>query len=1146
MKRTALLILLLFFGMANYGQNLSNLVRKDIVILNDSMYIDSLSIVPGTFMISCNDTILAPYQYTLSAYKALLIFTPNNFSTYKNKSCRVSYRVFQHNLSAPFYHKPLFADNDATIRKHYTKKINEKGSSGIHSFSGLKTAGSISRGITAGNNQSTGLSSDFNLQLSGKISPGIRIQANITDSNIPIQADGSSQNLKEFDNIFIRLISEKSVLTAGDLVIRPTESHFMKFNKKVKGADFKTMITSGKNIALSTELTAALAKGQFNKMTFTGTEGNRGPYRLTGKNGELYIIILSGSEKIYLDGKLLKRGNENDYVIDYNSGELSFTSEQIITKDSRIIAEFEYSEKNYARFTAGSFTQIKTKNIDFFFNIFTENDAKNNGLSQDLTDAHKQMFRSVGDDIENAFINSAVLVDTFNRNEVLYQKADTFVNSLFFKDIFRYSTDSLKAKYRVSFNFVGENKGNYRQKQNGTNGRVYEWVAPEGGIPQGDYEPVKLLISPKKKLMLTAGVLGNNKKTGKFLIETALSNNDQNTFSDLGDEDNTGYALRIKNNKNFIQNDTALHSLNLHTNYQFIHKNFKAFESFKSAEFDRDWNLLPSKALFDEHFASLQLEYTRKHLGRFGIESDLLTRDRFYRANRNSVSIKIDKPAFLTEIAANRLTSKDTLKRTEFIRYKGKLEKKTKHISFGIEDQGEKNLFSHFSDTLADKSSYRFNEFAAYLQNRDSSKNLFSLRYLNREDFLPGKNGLSYSSTAHNINFKAKLASFKNQTIKINANYRNLHTQDTVAKSFGEQTFSGKLTYSFKLLKELISSSTFFEHTGGSEPVKEYAYFEVQSGQGMFAWKDFNGNNIKELNEFVKANFSDEANYIRISLPATKYKPVYNQTFYALINLDFKKLKHSSKGFKKFVAPFSNHFMFKLNRKTDTGTDYFKPVIPDSLLISNSNMLKNRFSFNAPKQQTQLHYIYINTSSKNTLFNGTEKRINMFHGIELNKKIADFIFENNFKIGNKKYKSDFFTESNYVIDYTENESSLNFKIDKRNNIKGKFNIKQKENIGGEEKLKSYTVGGEYKFSSVNKGRLQLNFDYAKISFKGAGNTSVSYEILEGLQDGKNFIWSVTWYKKLTKYLQLEFNYSGRKSEESKTIHTGAINIRAFF
>lgn len=1146
LKKRLVFITLIFLNILSFGQNLNNYIKKEIIILDDSIYVDTLSIVPGTFTFLYNNTIIPKTDYSLFPAKSLIIFSRKAFQTYKNKICKVSYRVFPYYFYVPFYHKQSIS-TDNSIQRHYFKKYYDNNSSTFVNFSGLKKSGSISRGITVGNNQNTGLNSDFNLQISGKISPEIEIQANITDNNIPIQADGGSQNLREFDNVYIRLISEKSILAVGDLIIKPTNGYFMKFNKKVKGANFETFFNTKKNYRIHTQINAAVSKGKYNKISFAGKEGSQGPYRLTGSNGELYIIILSGSEKIYLDGILLKRGNENDYIINYNSGELTFSSKRIITKDSRVIAEFEYSEMNYARFTFGNFTSIKTKKATFFFNLFSEQDAKNHSLRQELSDEQKLMFHSIGDDIQNAFVNTAVLIDTFNRNEVLYRKTDTSVQSSVYQDIYVYSTDSLNAKYRVIFSFVGDKKGNYIRVQNGSNGKVFQWLAPVNGIPQGNYEPVRLLISPKKKQMISAGIFGKFKNSGNYYIESAISNNDINTFSEIDDNDNFAYSFKIAGNKNLLKKDTFNQYLKVNTGWQFTKKDFDAFERFKSSEFNRDWNLLPLKNKFDEHFASLSLIYFNKNTGKISLLSDLLIRNQFYTGYKNTVSFNINKSKFLININANRLTTKDTSKQTEFIRYSGKLEKKFKILHFGIKNSGEKNIFSNFSDKTAKSGSYRFNEFETYLQSSDSTKHLFSLSYVNREDFLPSKNTISYASTAHDIKFHAALLNLKNQTFKTTVNYRKLHVKDSLLINIpGEQTLSGRINYSLKLFHGAVSNSSFLEHTSGNEAVKEFSYFEVQNGQGIFAWKDFNGNKIKELNEFVKANFQDEANYIRIVLPSSEYKTVYNQSVYEVLNLMPRRIWHSEKGFKKFLSSFSNRFIFKLNRKTNNKADYFKIILPDSVIISNNKTLKNRFSFNLPKFQTQLNFSFISNGTKNILINGIDTKINIFHAFELNKRFNDFIFANALKSGNKKYNSEFFTDNNYSINYTVNESSLNYRIDKKSNIKGKFILKQKMNTEGEENLSSYSVGGEYRFSGVNQGSFQVNLDFTEIQYTGTSNTSISYEILEGLQSGKNFLWSVLWYKKITKYLQLELNYSGRKSENNKIIHTGGISLRAYF
>ena len=53
-------------------------------------------------------------------------------------------------------------------------------------------------------------------------------------------------------------------------------------------------------------------------------------------------------------------------------------------------------------------------------------------------------------------------------------------------------------------------------------------------------------------------------------------------------------------------------------------------------------------------------------------------------------------------------------------------------------------------------------------------------------------------------------------------------------------------------------------------------------------------------------------------------------------------------------------------------------------------------------------------------------------------------------------------------------------------------------------------------------------------------------MLEGLQPGKNQTWRLLLQKNLTQYLDININYQGRNSETSKTIHTGNVQLRAFF
>jgi hypothetical protein len=72
------------------------------------------------------------------------------------------------------------------------------------------------------------------------------------------------------------------------------------------------------------------------------------------------------------------------------------------------------------------------------------------------------------------------------------------------------------------------------------------------------------------------------------------------------------------------------------------------------------------------------------------------------------------------------------------------------------------------------------------------------------------------------------------------------------------------------------------------------------------------------------------------------------------------------------------------------------------------------------------------------------------------------------------------------------------------------------------------------------------FSFYENKFVGDDLSPVAYQMLEGLQPGKNLTWRLLIQKNLTQFLDINLNYQGRKSETSKAIHTGSVQLRAYF
>jgi hypothetical protein len=252
---------------------------------------------------------------------------------------------------------------------------------------------------------------------------------------------------------------------------------FLNYKKRGQGltGDY-SWLTNNQN-QWKTQGSAALSKGKFNRQIIQGIEANQGPYRLTGAENEPFIVILSGTERVYIDGKLLQRGQELDYTIDYNTSELIFTARNQITKDIRIVVEFQYSDQNYARSLFQTAISYKSKNFQFWVNAYSEQDAKNQALQQTLSGDQKFYLSQIGDNLDLARISSIDSVG-YLENQVLYKMID----SLSYDSVLVFSIDQNSAVFRAAFQFVGANQGNYILSSYSALGKVFKWVAPIAGF----------------------------------------------------------------------------------------------------------------------------------------------------------------------------------------------------------------------------------------------------------------------------------------------------------------------------------------------------------------------------------------------------------------------------------------------------------------------------------------------------------------------------------------------------------------------------------------------------------------------------------------------------------------------------------------
>ena len=1134
LKRLLILFLLLnIFGV--YSQELNSLYQtKKIVKVQDSIQVDSVSINTSFFkLLDKNEVAIDTSFYKINFQKGLLVFNKNYIS---KDTITIKYLKFPDYLTKEYtiYDKSRVVASNNPFGNLYkaTRDVKKK----FTPFEGLTTSGSISRGIAIGNNQNTSVNSNLDLQITGKLSDKVNLRASIQDSNIPLQEGGYSQRLDEFDQIFIELFGDKWNVRAGDLFLENRKSRFLNFNKKVQGiATQFNFGTPQKKTQIYTS--GALVRGQYAKSTFVGQEGNQGPYKLLGQNGELYILVISGSERVFVNGILLKRGENNEYIIDYNAGEIIFTTLYPITSEMRIVIEYQYSDRNYTRFVTYGGANHEQEKWSLGGYLYSENDIKNQPLQQNISQPQVQVLAAAGDNLDLMNAPSAIL-DTFSENKILYKK--TILSGV---EIFEYSNVSTDVLYQVKFSFVGNLKGNYKIATNILNGRVFQYIAPIAGIPQGNYEPIIRLIAPTKLQIAT--VLGKFNPNKKTLVdfEIGVSNNDKNLFSSINDNNNKGIAGKI----NFKQRlFSKKWNLDLLGNYQLIQENFKPIERLFTIEFNRDWNL--TTVTGNQSIVTTGLLFTLPEKGNVLYQFENLDFSKTFSGKRHILNGDFKFKNLMVTNQSSLLKSNAILNESQFVRNqtlaKYHVNKNWIGGSFRHENNKERVKVNNTLSALSQK----FSEYGTFVGRGDSTKVYAELGYLHRLNDSLQLGQLQRVNKSQSYYLKSKLIQSDKNDLSVFVNYRNLKYQNS--NRLDEPSLNSRILYNDRFFGQLVQTTTAYENISGSLAQQEFSFVAVEPGQGIFAWNDYNGNGVQEIQEFEIAPFTDQAKFIKIFLPNQIFIKTQQNKLSQSITLNALQWQNEG-GFKKFLSHFYNQSSYLVERKIKRNQSEFdlNPFSTNNNNLLNLNLsIRNNLFYNRGKQKHSVTYTYISNSLQNLQASDVLTSKNNSHQLLYNHLyIKYWLFTMMGKISNSGTSSQTYTSRNFNIDGFQLAPKISYLFSTNASLDLFYELQNKKNtLGDKEILKQSKIGTSFNFASEKKLTINGEFSYLDNNFNGNQFSPVAFQILEGLQAGKNMVWRLLAQKNLTQFLDINVNYQGRKSETNKTIHTGNIQLRAFF
>ncbi len=1158
MQRRIFLVLLIngLIGFVTLSGQSVSLHRHRLLIAKDTVHLDTLSIVPGSLYITnlAGDTIVSD-SYEIDFINASLMFRTQYFGD----SLWADFRLFSVRLGSPYFHRDirLITQTPDIIGNPYIYNPAEH-TEDLFDFGDMNYNGSFARGLSMGNAQDVVLNSSFNLELSGNLGNGVTVAAAMTDQNLPLQPDGNTQQLQDFDKVFIKLQKDQTQLIAGDFELKNPPGYFMRLTRKLQGLGFSTSFDMPASTNNRLALNAAVSKGNYARNSFMGQEGIQGPYSLKGNHGETFIIVLAGTEKVYLDGELLARGADFDYVIDYNSGELTFTPNRMISKDKRIEVEFQYSVQNYFRSIIYAQDEWASDKLQLHLALYSEQDSKNQPLLQVLDSTSQRALFKAGDD-QNKAVLPGFDSTGFDPLVKMYRLVDTSIGLQTFDSVLVYSNDPAKAFFRASFAFVGTGKGNYHIKSTDINGRIYEWVAPVAGMPQGDYESVSVLIAPEKKQMLTFGALWKTGKTGSLTGELALSNRDFNTFSPKDDADNAGLAFTLGTDQKInIRSDSIKPLyLGIFASWEYDQKAFKALDNYRDIEFQRNWNLPASDTAATEQWLRAgiglsgkpenHLDYAINNFNRVGIyqgwKHELLGnyRQGGFNARSNSWLLKSTGIASSGQYLRPDISLSNTFTRL------GNL---STTLHFRMED----NRQYAKSDTLI-KASYRNKVLEARITSADTGKGTLAAAYTWRNDEAPLATDFQALSTAHDMNLSGRWLPAPGKLLSWTMTYRKLFTLDSLKQKQASDVYLGRLQYNFSLWKGLIRWNLVYEIGSGQEQKREFTYLKVPTGQGNFIWND-NGDGVEQLDEFEPASINDVvlANYIRILTPTNEFINTNSTSLNQVFKLNPAAIWRRQKGVKGFLSRFSDDVVYQANKKVlaSLGSSSLNPFdlnVADSGLISVNASFRNVFYFNRSNPSFNAELMQSELRNKILLTNGPESKTLSARTLKLRWNIShSWTLEENLNLARNANHSELLSKRNYDYTTRESTSTLSFLSGAVFRVKGMYRFAQKTNdpAFGVENALIHQLNTEIRYNVIGNSSLSARYSFAAIQYNGDSSGTLAYNMLEGLQPGSNHLWNITFEKKLANNLQISISYDGRKTGTNKMIHIGSAQFRAIF
>ena len=1039
----------------------------------------------------------------------------------------VAYRRLPFRLQLEYRH---WTASDSTVMEEKTPTVvtrmaPRKEAAREDYGSALQKSGSIFRGISLGTNQGMRLQSGLRLQVSGNIASNVEVVASLTDQNTPIQPEGNTQTLQEIDKVFVDIRTSGFRATLGDYVFDAGGTRFSTYSKKLQGV----MGTAESSFG-SLTVSAAASKGEFTSNQFMGREGNQGPYQLTGSRGQREIIVLAGTERVWIDGMEMTRGEENDYTIEYGNGQIAFTRNRLITDDSRIAVDFEYSDQKFQKEIYGLTGEARLWNdrVTLRTSLIREADDKDHPLDIPLTDAYQNILEQAGDDPDSAVTSGARLLGA---NDGSYERMETAGVAFY-----RYVGQN-KGDYAVRFSYVGSGKGDYSLQGYG----IFKYEGP--GL--GSYLPIIYL--PVAKSHQVADI-ASSVELGKGIVlegEFGLSDRDMNQYSPMDDGDNVDFAyggqLRMDKRKIGLFG-SGLGELSLRGRMEHVGDAFRSVGRMTEVEHGRKWGV-EEGVYWGESIRELGGAY--QPLPFLNIEGEVgsLRRTDSLRSGRWRFAAALNRPKTPTfDYQAERIgTDKVEGSVGYWLRQRGNIGWKWKWLNPSFHYEGEHRKEEEMDSV---RTGFRFDEWTGRLA---AERGILRVEYGKtiRDDRRYAGSMLVKNSLATTDRIKLDFQLMAGLTSSLMYTHRNRDYADPetvdqradladvkVQLSPGRGFLNGTLNYRFS-----------------STQVSEMVRDTIQVGEGLGTYRY-----DQDLKEFVP---DPDGDILFRMIQTGVFLPVNDLKMGGEFRLDGSRVWREKKGFLRFLGRLQARSILRVDRR-DKERDFGKVNLSafrprwgaDSTVVMGLVSFHQDVEYSHPASGFSLRYRYrTDDSESHQLVSEGLVRRRTEQNIRAKGNPFDrfgILFEYQMGKEEKEYTTRAWSNRDIHSKDLTMEASYRPRQKVELGLRVKYRIAHDFYPDPVTAARSVFLLPRFGYSFRSRGNLRAELEWGEVRASPLDRT-LPYEMLGGDQPGRTLRWTLLLTYRVTGHVMVTLNYRGRKEPWRKELYqTGQVEVRAFF